>query len=97
MIASGNEYVDKMLRETSIVHLLQFILEQEFTQKEVISPALSILNMLIKSKKVDEDEVGDSDNAELVEVIIGLSHMIIKCSLAVKHRISTLNILCDLA
>ena len=36
MIASGNEYMDKMLRETSIVHLLQFILEQEFTQKEVI-------------------------------------------------------------
>ena len=43
------------------------------------------------------DEVGDSDNAELVEVIIGLSHMIIKCSLAVKHRIKALDILCNLA
>ena len=36
IIASGSEYVEKMLRESSIVYLLQFVLEQEFTQKEVI-------------------------------------------------------------
>ena len=36
MIVSGTEYTEKMLRETSIVHLLQFILQQEFTQKPVI-------------------------------------------------------------
>ena len=53
--------------------------------------------MLIKSEKVNGDEVEDSDSAELVEVIIGLSHMIIKCSLAVKHRISTVNLLYGLA
>ena len=36
IIVSGNEYTEKMLRETSIVHLLQFVLEQEFTKKEII-------------------------------------------------------------